>query len=158
MEELINSEITYESAYEPDSGKVLAVGPAGSLDHYKYTLVVDSEIALGILNGVTPLHHCYIDFEAETLEFVVSKPVENKIDDVLHRIVEWKWTNVQDPSVIIVYNLSSQTLSFGLSTSHGGHCHTYSCDTKKKSIRWHGDTVMNFFATKYNDPDRKSVV
>lgn len=150
MEESVDLEIAYEAAYDPHTGKVLAVGPRGALVDYDYVISVDSIVAEEVLEGSTPLHHCFVDFETEQLDFVVAKPVENKIDDVLHRIVEWKWVDTQEPSVIVTYNKQSETLTFGLSTAYGGQYAVSS--PKRKSLRWHGDSVMNFFATKYNDP------
>jgi hypothetical protein len=147
-------EIVYQAAYDPHIGNVLAVGPVGSLDHYDYVVQVETHIAEDIIEGNTPLHRCFIGLEDETLNFYVNKIVQTKIDDVIHRIPEWKWIDTKTPAVVLVYNTTKKTLKFGLSEEFGGQHKILDTDLdiKRKAVRWHGDTVMNFFATDYNDP------
>jgi hypothetical protein len=84
----------------------------------------------------------------------------SKIDDVLHRIVDSQWSEIDKPDVFITYK--DNTLTFQLTEELHG---TYILDeqfqpVKKRKVRWDGDTELNFFVTEYNDPNilHKSIV
>jgi hypothetical protein len=64
-----------------------------------------------------------------------------KIDDVLHRIIDKKWSNINDPDIIVNYSSDNNLLDFSMSPQYS------------KNIIWDGDTVMIFLITEYNDPN-----
>jgi hypothetical protein len=64
-----------------------------------------------------------------------------KIDDILHRVIDKKWSNIQDPDITILHNAKNNTLTFSMS------------DKYSNNIIWDGATEMIFLVTDYNDPN-----
>lgn len=137
--EIIEDEYCLEHDVE---GNVIASHP------YQKTLPpnsvkIDEELALKIFEGTVSLNAFKINLV--TKEIVKVNPLSNirtvtKMDDVLHRIVERKWSNVTDPHVIIEHNILENTLAFKLGKS-------------VDAATWAGDTEMIFLITEYNDPN-----
>jgi hypothetical protein len=63
-----------------------------------------------------------------------------KIDDVLHRVVDKKWSKVAKPDVSIEYSREDALLTFKI-------------NPLLKTIEWQGDQDMVFLITEYNDPN-----
>jgi hypothetical protein len=63
-----------------------------------------------------------------------------KIDDVLHRIIDKKWSSIDDPDITVAYT-GSGVLTFSMNSRYANN------------IIWDGDTVMIFLITEYNDPN-----
>jgi hypothetical protein len=144
----------YQAAYDPHDGTIQAIGPHGSLAAYKYVINIDTELAEQAMDAKIPLHLLAVDFEKDPVECVLIKNVENKIDDILHRIIEYKWSKIKSPSVVVEYNQQEKTITFGLTKHYDGQ-YVFNKRLKKikpKLIRWQGDTLMHFYATNYNDP------
>lgn len=131
--------VEYWAVYDPETGKVKGVYPNESADAYEHKIKIDIEIAEAIGSGKILLSNCFIDFDSDTLEITEVKSLL-KIDDVLHRIVEEQWSNIQEPDVTVTLN--KDNLSFALSEKAKG----------KKRIHYNGDTLMDFYVTEYNDP------
>ena len=162
MEEIIDLEsfmagivlpkITYVAVFDPDTGAVTSVGPSYAFPNEKFILDLDEETALSIIEGRTKIHSCYVDPTSNTLELSEVKTV-SKIDDVLHRIVELQWSDIEKPDIYITY--SNNKLIFQLTEELQG---TYILaekfqPAKKRKVRWDGDTQLHFFVTEYNDPN-----
>lgn len=133
-------EIVYWAVYDPETGKVRGIYPNDSADEFKYKIQVDTEIGEAIGQGKISLANCYIDFESDTLEITEIKSLL-KIDDVLHRVVDSQWEQIENPDLVI--KLKNKELTFSLSDNAKG----------KKRIHYSGDTIMNFYITEYNDPN-----
>ncbi len=131
--------VEYWAVYDPETGKVKGVYPNESADAYEHKIKIDTEIAEAIGSGKILLSNCFIDFDSDTLEITEVKSLL-KIDDVLHRIVEQQWSNIEDPDVTVI--LTKDNLCFTLSEKAKG----------KKRIHYNGDTLMDFYVTEYNDP------
>ena len=75
-----------------------------------------------------------------------------KIDDVLHRIISKKDSEIKKPDIYIKYDSKLSVLKIEMSTEFGGTRKTRA-GIKKRNIVWDGDTEMQFFITEYNDPN-----
>ena len=82
----------------------------------------------------------HVDIENTTLEFD-EDCLKNEIDDVLHKIIVKKWSNINDPDIIVNYSRDDNLLNFSMSSQYS------------KNIIWDGDTAMIFLITEYNDPN-----
>ena len=144
--------INYVAAYDPETGKVQCVGPDYSIntDTYKHQLDIDEETALRITSGEVNIFKCYVDSTSGSLEIVEEKNLWT-MDDVLHRIVEHRWSEFEKPDVYVTADTKNNTLKVELSEEYGG---TKKIDGSfaKRKIFWSGDTEMNFMITAYNDP------
>jgi hypothetical protein len=131
----------YYAIYD-DDGNVKAI-----MSNYHDTtglqkVVIDSEIAIAIHEGREYLHRFRVDTitkefkKIESLNFYGLK----KIDDILHRIIDKRWSNIDVADLNISYNVSEGKLSFYL-------------DDRLKNSSWEGETIVTFFITGYNDPN-----
>lgn len=131
--------VEYWAVYDPLSGQVKGVYPNRSADAYEHKIKIDNEVGEAIGAGRILLSNCFVDFEADTLEIIETKPLI-KIDDVLHRIVDQQWSNIKDIDLLI--NVTYNKIVFSLSDKI----------KSKKRIRYNNDTVLDFYFTSYNDP------
>jgi hypothetical protein len=131
----------YYAIYD-DEGNVKAI-----MSNYHDTaglkkVVIDSEIAIAIHEGREHLHKFKVDTitkefkKIESLNFYGLK----KIDDILHRIVDKCWSNIDIADLYVSYDSANSLLSFYL-------------DDRLKNSPWEGETIMTFFITGYNDPN-----
>ena len=149
------TEPKYNVAFDSDSGRVLSVGPDHAVNDktHKNIITVNSDIAEDIISGKIRMSKCFVDPAMGELEIVEVKDLYS-IDDVLHRIIEKKWSEVEKPDVYLVYDRNKQILTVKLSEEFGG---THKLDKKfypltKRKIFWDGQTEMTFSVTDYNDP------
>ena len=164
MEEMINLDefmsslklppVSYVAVFDIETGAVTSVGPAYAFQNEKYVFPLDDETALSIIEGATKIHTCFVDPASNTLELSEVKTV-TKMDDVLHRIVDKQWSEVEKPDIYIAYSESANQLSFQLTEELYG---TYILDeqfqpARKRKVLWDGETQMHFFVTEYNDPN-----
>jgi len=164
MEEIIDFEkilgelefpkLTYVAIFNPDTGEVTSVGPAYTFPNVENKVDIDQSTAELIIEGKIRLNSCFIDMRENKLEIAEIKSMF-KIDDVLHRIVEARWSNIERPDVFIEYNRKTKTLKIQLTEEFYG---TKKVPKKfhpiaKRKVIWDGDTEMNFLITEYNDPN-----
>jgi hypothetical protein len=148
MEEIINN-VFYFAVFDPDTYQVIKVGPSSAFLDEKNKILLDESTALDIIEGKIKLFNCYVDVESNSLE-LVEKQYITKIDDVLHRIIEKKWTKRNNFEIFLTYNKKTQILKFELTSAFSG---TKKINFKnKRRIHWDGNTEMNFYITEYNDP------
>lgn len=136
-----NNVIEYYAVYNED-GQVTSVGPFHSVEHHKNKIKIDDDIALAIFDGRENLFSYRVDVRTQILSKLNNFATHTltKIDDVLHRIVDRKWSKIVDPDILIMYDSDKSELTFSMNKKH------------KKNI-WEGDTEMNFLITDYNDPN-----
>jgi hypothetical protein len=164
MEEIIdfdewykNYQVTdpvYVAVFDPNTGKVLSVGPSHAFEDKKHKLVIERDIAELIIEGKIKINECAIDPQSNTLEMIEVKNIF-KIDDVLHRIISKEWTEIEKPEIYITYDSLKNTLKFELTEEFSG---TKKLDKQFQSVTprkvlWDGDTILNFLVTDYNDPN-----
>lgn len=113
---------------------------------------IDKELAVEIYEGRKTLNNFMINLE--TLEIVETKNI-SKLDDVLHRIIDKQWTDIEKSDIYITHDAGKKTMKFELTEEYSG---TKKIDQRylpviHRQILWDGDTVLDFFVTDYNDPN-----
>lgn len=147
-------EVKFFAVFDSETGAVISVGPEHAFVDEKYKIEIDQEIAEQILEGKIPLHKCFVDINAQTLEISEVRQVF-KIDDVLHRIISKEYTEIEKPDLFITHDKLENSIKFQMTEEFNG---TYLQDEKfqpikKRKILWDGDTDLNFLITDYNDPN-----
>jgi hypothetical protein len=134
-------EETYFFEFDTE-GNVVALHPGTAVDHIKNKIQVDLDIALGIYDRGETLRHYKVDVISGRVIKVNLASITGltKIDDVLHRVIDKKWSKVSKPDVGIEYNRSDALLTFKI-------------NPLLKTIEWQGDQDMIFLITEYNDPN-----
>jgi hypothetical protein len=137
-----NQTIEYYVTFKED-GSLLGVYPSHAIGDVQNKIKIDEDIAIAISTGVENLFSYKVDIPTRTLLKINKFSMHNliKIDDVLHRIIDKKWSNINDPDIIVNYTSDNNLLDFSMSPRYS------------KNIIWDGDTVMIFLITEYNDPN-----
>jgi hypothetical protein len=78
--------------------------------------------------------------ELTKLDPLSSQRMLVTIDDVLHRIIDENWSDIENPDITVVYNNKEKQLEFSINTCYNG-------------LILSGDTEMTFHVTEYNDPN-----
>jgi hypothetical protein len=139
----------YSASYDPETGKVISVGPALAFQSAEYKIDLEKELAEDILTGKIRIANCFLDITTGSLEIIETRSIR-KIDDVLHRVSIYNSLKDKSVDLFITYTKKTKEIKFELSNELEGTKKTGS--EKKRHIHWSGDTVMNFYITKYNDP------
>ena len=134
-------EETYFFEFDAD-GNVIALHPGSAVDHIKNKIQVDLDVALGIYDRGETLRHYKVDVVSGRVIKVNLTSITglSKIDDVLHRVIDKKWSKISKPDVSIEYNRTDSLLTFKI-------------NPLLKTIEWQGDQDMVFLITEYNDPN-----
>jgi len=137
-----NQTIEYYVTFKED-GSLLGVYPSHAIGDVQNKIKIDEDIAIAISTGVENLFSYKVDIPTRTLLKINRFSMHNliKIDDVLHRIIDKKWSNINDPDIIVNYSSDNNLLDFSMSSRYS------------KNIVWDGDTAMIFLITEYNDPN-----
>ena len=139
----------YSAVFDPETGKVISVGPTVCFEDKINKIDLDKEMAEDILSAKIHISNCFVDIESGSLEIAEIKSIR-KIDDVLHRIPLKEYSDSKNPDIFITYNSKNRQIKFELNKQLGGTKKTQS--NKKRTVYWSGETVMDFYITKYNDP------
>jgi hypothetical protein len=134
-------EETYFFEFDLD-GNVIALHPGPAVDHIKNKIQVDLDVALGIYDRGETLRHYKVDVISGKIIKVNLASITGltKIDDVLHRVIDKKWSKISKPDVSIEYDRENSLLTFKI-------------NPLLKTIEWQGDQDMVFLITEYNDPN-----
>jgi hypothetical protein len=134
-------EETYFFEFDAD-GNVIALHPGPAVDHIKNKIQVNLDIALAIYEQGETLRHYKVDVTSGRVIKVNLANITGltKIDNVLHRVVDKKWSKISKPDVSIEYNKADALLTFKI-------------NPLLKTIEWQGDQDMVFLITEYNDPN-----
>ena len=143
--------IKYVATFNPDTGSVIAVGPSHAFPDEINKIPIDKELAESIINSEIKISSCVVDINSNTIEVAEIKSIF-KIDDVLHRIVDKKYSQNIKSDVHLTHNIDRKILKIELSKEFGGTKRN-ALNLKQRKIIWHGDTQMNFYITDYNDPN-----
>ena len=138
----VNQTIEYYATFK-DDGALIGVYPSHAVADTANKLKIDEEVATAITAGVESLFSYKVDVPTKKLVKLNKFSTHNliKIDDILHRIIDKKWSNIQDPDITILHNTEDSTLTFSMS------------DKYSNDIVWDGETEMIFLVTDYNDPN-----
>lgn len=154
FEEIKLEPVTYVAVFDVQTGEVKSVGPSTAFLDHKNTISIDSDIAELIIEGQINIFNCAVDIRNLTFELLEKKTVL-KIDDILHRIVDIKWNDIDNPDIFVICNKDEKTLTIELTEEFGG---TYILPEKyqpiiKRKVIWDGETKLDFYITDYNDPN-----
>ena len=143
--------VKFVAVFNPDTGAVVSVGPSHAFKDQKHKISIDKELAESIINAEIKINNCIVDINSNTLEVAEIKNTY-KIDDVLHRIISKKDSEIKNPDIYIKYDSKLNTFKIEMSSEFGG-TRKARAGIKKRNIVWDGDTKMQFFITEYNDPN-----
>lgn len=140
---VVVKDIEYYAVYNED-GSVNTIFPSPDessvpVPHIK----IDSQIGKDISEGTRDIRNYRVDLKKRTLEEFTDLNEINglsKIDDVLHRIIDKKWSNINNPDVSVKYVKNENILSFHI-------------NPLLKTQEWQGIQDMVFLITEYNDPN-----
>jgi hypothetical protein len=137
------NQVEYFAKFNEENGSLLGIYPSHAAQDFVNKIQIDEEIATQIASGEENLFSYRVDLPTKKLlktsKFSTHSLI--KIDDVLHRVVDKKWSKITDPDIIISHSKENNLLTFSMS-------HKY-----LKNIIWDGDTEMIFLITDYNDPN-----
>jgi len=138
----VNQTIEYYATFK-DDGALIGVYPSHAVLDLTNKIKIDDEIAVAISTGVENLFSYRVDVPTKKLVKLNKFSTHSliKIDDILHRVIDKKWSNIQDPDIIISHNIAHNTLTFSMSNKYSNN------------IIWDGATEMIFLVTDYNDPN-----
>ncbi len=138
----VNQTVEYYATFK-DDGSLIGVYPSHTVETVINKIKIDDEIATAISNGTENLFSYKVDVPTQKLLKINKFSMHNliKIDDVLHRIIDKKWSNIEDPDITVQYDTSNSMLTFSMNQKYSNN------------IIWDGDTVMIFLITEYNDPN-----
>jgi hypothetical protein len=125
-----------------NEGNVLALHPGQTVAHVKNKIQVDNSIALAIYEQGETLRHYKVDVISGRVIKVNLASITGlyKIDDILHRVIDKRWSNVTKPDIAIEYNRKESLLTFKI-------------NPLLKTVEWQGEQEMVFLITEYNDPN-----
>jgi hypothetical protein len=134
-------EETYFFEFDND-GNVLGLHPGHSVVDINNKIQVDNDVVLAIYDGGETLRHYKVDIISNKVIKVNLSSITGlyKIDDILHRVIDKKWSNVTKPDISIEYNREELLLTFKI-------------NPLLKTVEWQGDQDMIFLITEYNDPN-----
>jgi hypothetical protein len=150
LESLPAVEVSYYAIFDSKTGQVTGIYPEYAARDIENKILIDKEIAESVFDGRTTSHSYIVDLTTASLEFIEVQTL-TKIDDVLHRIVDKKWSTVVDNDVFLTYDRANKTLTFELSIKYNGTRAVKNVTSKR--VHWNGSTEMLFLITSYNDPN-----
>ena len=130
------TDVRYHAAYDPMSGAVFKVGNRAALSDDTHTITIDNELAEKIIEGSLPIHRCVVNLDTLAVEITEIKAV-TKINDVLHRVSDLKYSSTVKHDLKLVYTSAVKTLSIQLT----------------KPNQWSDNGILTFYLTDYNDPN-----
>lgn len=166
MEELIDFDLwiaqqqekkttQYYAVYDPETGKIKGVWPEGAIGNQKFYVPIELSVAESIMSGTLSPSFCYVDPDTEEFALLDSQELGlTKIDNVLHRIIEKRFSKLEHFDIHITYRQKENKLVFQLSEKYGGTFKDLLLENKKrKKVFWDVDTRLDFLITAYNDPN-----
>jgi hypothetical protein len=137
-----NQIVEYYASFK-DDGSLIGIYPSHAIGSIQNKIQIDEEVATAITSGAENLFSYKVDLPTKKLLKINKFSTHNliKIDDILHRIIDKKWSNIEDPDVIVSYDRETSLLTFSMNQQYSNN------------IIWDGDTVMIFLITEYNDPN-----
>jgi hypothetical protein len=145
--------VEYYAVYDNNTGEIKGIYPDHAASNEIYKVKIESNIADDIFSGILNTFFCWVDLESQTFQIGESKNLI-KIDQLLHRIIEEKYSTEKNFDVYITYHREEEKLIFELAEKYyGTKKNLHYSDLKKKKSNWNGDLEMNFYITRYNDPN-----
>jgi hypothetical protein len=106
----VNQTIEYYVTFK-DDGSLIGVYPSHSVLDLTNKIKIDDEIATSITTGAENLFSYRVDIPTKKLVKLNKFSTHSliKIDDILHRVIDKKWSNIQDPDITILHNVNHNT-------------------------------------------------
>ena len=143
LKTLVVEEVEYYAVYN-DDGSIQFIYPCSDPSQVPLpNIQIEKEIGIDINEGRSNIFNYRIDLKNKKIQKIddISKVFGlSKIDDVLHRVIDKKWSNIIRPDVSIVYSKKESLL-------------TFSINPLLKEADWSGEQEMIFLVTEYNDPN-----
>jgi hypothetical protein len=143
LKTLVVEEVEYYAVYN-DDGSIQFIYPCSDPSQAPLpNIKIEKEIGIDINEGRSNIFNYRIDLKNKKIQKIddISKVFGlSKIDDVLHRVIDKKWSNIVRPDVFIVYSKKESLL-------------TFSINPLLKEADWSGEQEMIFLVTEYNDPN-----
>jgi hypothetical protein len=143
LKTLVVEEVEYYAVYN-DDGSIQFIYPCSDPAQVPLpNIQIEKEIGIDINEGRSNIFNYRIDLKNKKIQKIddISKVFGlSKIDDVLHRVIDKKWSNIVRPDVSIVYSKKESLL-------------TFSINPLLKEADWSGEQEMIFLVTEYNDPN-----
>lgn len=143
--------IEFVAVFDPATMAVTSVGPSHAFTDQKHKITIDQELAESIINSEIKISNCVVDINSNTVEVAEIQNMY-KIDDILHRIISSKYSDIEKPDIYLTHSKKNKTLKIELGKEFGGTKHP-KIPYRQRNIIWDGDTVMDFYITEYNDPN-----
>ena len=143
--------IEFVAVFDPTTMAVTSVGPSHAFTNQKHKITIDQELAESIINSEIKISNCVVDINSNTVEVAEIQNMY-KIDDILHRIISSKYSDIEKPDIYLTHSKKNKTLKIELGKEFGGTKHP-KIPYRQRNIIWDGDTVMDFYITEYNDPN-----
>lgn len=141
----------YFAKFQPGDGSIIGIYPETALQDKSNIIEIDDETAMLVYEGKLQLQSCFIDIDSGSFQIAEIK-VLNKIDDVLHRIVDKTWSKFDDEEdLFVTVFVNDRKMLIELSEKYNGT--KPSVKKTKRKIHWDGSTIMMFLITDYNDPN-----
>lgn len=139
------------AVFDPNTGVVMGIYPNSSADEFSNKVKINDDVVEAINRGEIQLKQCFVNVDQTEVQISDSNSLI-KIDDILHRIIEKKWSEDEDFDVLVQYDKEHQTLKLSLAEYLGG---TAISNTKKikRQLDWAGDTKITLIISDYNDPN-----
>jgi hypothetical protein len=143
--------LEYYAVYDPETGIITGIYPQQIAETESFKVSINHELADSLFNGRINSNQCIVDIETGAIEIVETTDL-TKIDHILHRVIEKKYSKTDNFDVHITYDRDNAKLIFELSIRVGG---TYvdNTESNKKKVSWDKNTVIDFLLTTYNDPN-----
>jgi len=132
----------YYAVYDNVTGEITGIYPEHSSENLENRLEVTKEFAESIFEGTISLGSFYVDLSMEKLEIVQIQSLR-KIDDILHRIIDKKYSDISESDIKVTYFFDRKKICFELNKN-----------LRNKKIKWDGETVLKFLISSYNDPHK----
>lgn len=131
----------YYFIYDTD-GNVQELRSSESLPDILNKVKIDNETAYEIYESKESLSSYKVNpITRELIKFTkLESQGLTKIDDILHRVIDKKWSKIEKPDISIEYNRAEPLLTFKI-------------NPVLKNIQWAGEQNMIFLITDYNDPN-----
>jgi hypothetical protein len=140
---LPSNQVEYFAKFNQENGSLLGIYPSHAAQDIVNKIQIDEDVAAQIASGKENLFSYQVDLPTKKLVKISKFSTHSliKIDDVLHRVIDKKWSKITDPDVVISYSKENKSLTFSMNNKYS------------KNIIWDGETEMIFLVTDYNDPN-----
>jgi hypothetical protein len=132
--------VEYFAIFDTNTRAVIGIYPSHSAKNIPNKILIDKDIAESVFNGIASMSSFFVDDIDGNLELVQTQVVK-KIDDILHRIVDRKYADFNNPDLIIQIDILNKKVSFVLDSK-----------VRSKNIRWDKTIKTKFIFSEYNDP------